>query len=223
MTYTVVPGDTLSGIATRHGVTLASLLRANPGITNPNQIDVGDIINIPAAGGGGSSTIGESGGAATNMETMALALGIWTEARDNRDASVRREEMIRVGGVIRNRAQTGYRGKNTILATVLAPSQFSHFNNSNNPERLALESGSVQTVRNLMNGRPRWNEVLDIARDLISGAIADPWGGMTTVRHYYSPRSMIPRSRVPPWVVPGKEVDVPSIPDDRFRWYRDIA
>lgn len=46
-TYTVKSGDTLSGIAAQHGVTLAALLAANPQITNPNLIFAGQVINIP--------------------------------------------------------------------------------------------------------------------------------------------------------------------------------
>jgi murein DD-endopeptidase MepM/ murein hydrolase activator NlpD len=48
MTYTVKPGDTLSRIATRNGVTLAQLLQANPQVKDPNRIKVGDVINLPA-------------------------------------------------------------------------------------------------------------------------------------------------------------------------------
>jgi len=47
MTYTVKSGDTLSRIAMRNGVSLAQLLQANPQISNPNNIKVGDIINVP--------------------------------------------------------------------------------------------------------------------------------------------------------------------------------
>ena len=47
MTYTVKPGDTLSKIAMRNGVSLAQLVQANPQITNPNNIRVGDVINVP--------------------------------------------------------------------------------------------------------------------------------------------------------------------------------
>lgn len=47
MTYTVKPGDTLSRIAMRNGVTVAQLLQANPQVTDPNRIKVGDIINVP--------------------------------------------------------------------------------------------------------------------------------------------------------------------------------
>jgi LysM domain len=45
--YTVEPGDTLDGIAERFGLTAAALLAANPDITNPNLIDVGQVLNIP--------------------------------------------------------------------------------------------------------------------------------------------------------------------------------
>jgi murein DD-endopeptidase MepM/ murein hydrolase activator NlpD len=52
MTYTVKAGDTLSTIASRNGLTLAQLLQANPQITDPNRINVGDEVNLP----NGSST-----------------------------------------------------------------------------------------------------------------------------------------------------------------------
>jgi LysM repeat protein len=48
-TYTVKSGDTLSGIASRFGVSLGALESANPQITNPNLIYVGQQIHIPGA------------------------------------------------------------------------------------------------------------------------------------------------------------------------------
>jgi LysM repeat protein len=52
MTYKVKPGDTLSKIATRHGITLKQLLDANPQFkTNPSKLNVGDILNLHAAVG----------------------------------------------------------------------------------------------------------------------------------------------------------------------------
>jgi murein DD-endopeptidase MepM/ murein hydrolase activator NlpD len=47
MTYTVKPGDNLSRIAMRYGMTLAQLLQANPQIKDPNKIGVGDVLNLP--------------------------------------------------------------------------------------------------------------------------------------------------------------------------------
>lgn len=47
--HTVARGDTLARIASRYGVTVAELLEANPQITNPNVIQIGDRITIPAS------------------------------------------------------------------------------------------------------------------------------------------------------------------------------
>jgi len=46
--YTVKKGDTLSGIAAKHGVTVQDLLQYNPGIRDPDVIDVGMKIKIPS-------------------------------------------------------------------------------------------------------------------------------------------------------------------------------
>jgi LysM repeat protein len=45
--HTVKSGETLSAIAATYGVTLDDILAANPSITDPNDIDVGDKIVIP--------------------------------------------------------------------------------------------------------------------------------------------------------------------------------
>ena len=55
--YTVVSGDTLSGIARRYNTTVSAILAQNPSITNPNLIYPGEQIVIP---GGSSSTNSES-------------------------------------------------------------------------------------------------------------------------------------------------------------------
>jgi LysM repeat protein len=54
-TYTVVSGDTLSGIAQKFGVTTKALLKANPQIKNANSIKIGDVLNIPAPKGAAPS------------------------------------------------------------------------------------------------------------------------------------------------------------------------
>jgi LysM repeat protein len=51
LTYTVEAGDLLGTIAQRFGLTLDELLAANPQITDPNTIQVGDIVTIPEAPG----------------------------------------------------------------------------------------------------------------------------------------------------------------------------
>lgn len=52
--YTVRPGDTLSGIAARYGVTTASL-RALNGVSNPNRLLAGTRLALPAGSGATSS------------------------------------------------------------------------------------------------------------------------------------------------------------------------
>jgi LysM repeat protein len=47
--YLVKAGDTLSGIATSFDLTLEELLAANPQITDPDKVGIGDEITIPAA------------------------------------------------------------------------------------------------------------------------------------------------------------------------------
>ena len=56
--YVVKSGDLLSTIATRYHVTLADLEAANPQITDPNKIKVGDKITIPIPGASASASSG---------------------------------------------------------------------------------------------------------------------------------------------------------------------
>lgn len=45
--YVVQRGETLWGIAARHGIALTALIAANPQIKNPNLIYPGDRVNLP--------------------------------------------------------------------------------------------------------------------------------------------------------------------------------
>lgn len=49
-THEVQPGETLSKIAQHFNLTLGELLAANPQITNPNIIMIGEVLNIPGSG-----------------------------------------------------------------------------------------------------------------------------------------------------------------------------
>jgi LysM repeat protein len=48
-TYTVARGDTLGAIARRHGTSVAEILRLNPAVVDPDRIDVGQVLRLPAA------------------------------------------------------------------------------------------------------------------------------------------------------------------------------
>ena len=49
MQHTVLSGETLWKIANNYGVSLQSLIQANPQISNPDNIQVGQVINIPSS------------------------------------------------------------------------------------------------------------------------------------------------------------------------------
>ena len=73
MTYVVKAGDTLSKIATRNGITLAQLLQLNPSIKNPNQIKVGDKINLPDTSIENTKPLPQNLVPATPVKTAAAA------------------------------------------------------------------------------------------------------------------------------------------------------
>lgn len=50
-THVVQSGDSLFSIAEQYGVDLSDLITANPQLADPEDIDIGDVINIPSSGG----------------------------------------------------------------------------------------------------------------------------------------------------------------------------
>ncbi|MCU0505561.1 MAG: LysM peptidoglycan-binding domain-containing protein [Chloroflexi bacterium] len=64
-TYTVKAGDTLSGIAAKYKVSVDDMLAANPDLTDPNSLQVGQVLVIPLPA---SSVIPDAG---TTEETPA--------------------------------------------------------------------------------------------------------------------------------------------------------
>ena len=49
-TYTVQSGDTLTSIATQFGVSIDQIRAANPQITDPDSLQIGDVVTIPPPG-----------------------------------------------------------------------------------------------------------------------------------------------------------------------------
>lgn len=74
-------GDTLTAMARQNGVSLAELLRANPGLANPDLIHPGDRIALPAFGGG-SDRIYAGGGDDTVVRAGASDV-VYAERGDN--------------------------------------------------------------------------------------------------------------------------------------------
>jgi LysM repeat protein len=50
ISYVVQTGQTVGGIARKFGVTSRAILAANPGLTNPDLLTVGQVILIPPPG-----------------------------------------------------------------------------------------------------------------------------------------------------------------------------
>src|SRR5690606_30521797 len=70
LAYEVKPGDTLSGIAAKHGVSVKTLLENND-IANPDLILPGQKIDIPGSGDGGGG-----GGANVHVVASGETLGV---------------------------------------------------------------------------------------------------------------------------------------------------
>jgi LysM domain len=56
LTVLVRPGDTMSGIAASHHVSLAAVEQANPRVGNPNLIYAGQTLNLPGGTGGNAES-----------------------------------------------------------------------------------------------------------------------------------------------------------------------
>jgi putative chitinase len=66
-TYEVKSGDALGKIAQKHGTTVKDIMQANPGITNPNAIKVGQKIKIPGKEKVAAASAPKSGGSGANV------------------------------------------------------------------------------------------------------------------------------------------------------------
>lgn len=49
ITHILQPGENLTRLATRYNVTVAQIIQANPGLTNPDNVQAGTALQIPVA------------------------------------------------------------------------------------------------------------------------------------------------------------------------------
>jgi hypothetical protein len=142
-------------------------------------------------------------------ETLWLARCIYSETKDP-------GEMELVAWVVRNRVETGYRGKWTYEEVVLDPFQFSAFNRSSTKR---YYYGNLRPESQAAG----WQRALRIAYMVRTDpGIGRPFS--RTTRHFFSERSMTGR-RHPSWAHGSTPVgvnDVYDVPAERFRFYEGI-
>src|SRR4051794_14943206 len=73
--HTVESGESLGAIAKQHNMTVPEILAANPDITNPNLIRLGQVIQIPSARFGGSSAPMSNDPPATSAAASKVSAG----------------------------------------------------------------------------------------------------------------------------------------------------
>jgi LysM repeat protein len=99
--YRVRAGDTLGTIASRHGTTVAALVRAND-LRNPNLILIGQRIDVPAGSAGSSGAPTPAGGATTHVvrsgDTIAGVAGRY---------GISQAQLIAANGLTDGRIYTG--------------------------------------------------------------------------------------------------------------------
>ncbi|MGG1550879.1 CAP domain-containing protein [Paenibacillus ferrarius] len=83
-TYTVAKNDTMWTISQKNGVSLASLIKANPQVANPNVIWSGMKLNIPGVSTGGNTTPSTPTASAPSSSQSAYAAQVVTLVNQER-------------------------------------------------------------------------------------------------------------------------------------------
>jgi hypothetical protein len=153
-------------------------------------------------------TIPEFDAANLDEDVLWMARCIFSETK-------RPEEQELIAWVLRNRVETGYRGKRSYRSTVLDPMQFSAFN-ANSPKR-RYYAGLAPT-----SSARGWQTALRIAHEVYySPETARPFSRKT--RHFYSERSMVGRSQ-PVWADGKRPVSLDRDVDPRrFRFFAGVS
>jgi hypothetical protein len=145
-----------------------------------------------------------------DAETLWLARCIYSETN-------RPEEQELIAWVVRNRVESGFRGKKSYRQVVLDPFQFSAFNE---------DSGKSNYFRslNLNHEDDGWKHALTIAYYVRHARPHyRPFSEQTL--HFYSEQSMIGR-RKPNWargLIPVQTPERYQLDERRFRFYEGIS
>ncbi|WNL46593.1 LysM peptidoglycan-binding domain-containing protein [Dyella sp. BiH032] len=119
--YTVRSGDTMSGIAARHGVSLSALLAANPQIANPNRIYPGQVIHLPGGSGGNSAPASTSHDytvrSGDTLSGIAARNGVSLAALERANPQISHPDRIYPGQVIHIPGSGGAKGTGGVQGT----------------------------------------------------------------------------------------------------------
>ncbi len=120
--HTVVSGDTLSGIAQRYGVPQAAIEEANPNLTSPDRLSLGQQIRIPAAEENASVTLEKSteGTGSTDNQSQEYQC-IHTVKKGESIATIKRKYGVTEQQILdanTNLKKTGTRGNYQIFINV---------------------------------------------------------------------------------------------------------
>lgn len=143
-------------------------------------------------------------------ETLWLARCIFSETK-------RPEEQELVAWVVRNRVQTGFRGKKSYKSAVLAPYQFSAFNPNSRKRTYYSKLGVESDVAG-------WKRAVSIAH-AVRNAPEELRPFPEKTRHFYSERSMV-GVKHPDWaqglkpVVPKRKYKLDA---KRFRFFEGVS
>jgi len=145
-----------------------------------------------------------------DQETLWLARCIYAETK-------RPEEQELVAWIIRNRVETGYRGKHAYESVILDPYQFSTFNPDNERRPYYANLG-------IQSKAPGWQRAVFIAYHVRhADSLRRPFS--STTRHFFSERSMVESTR-PYWiegqrpVKPDRHYRIDAL---RFRFYDGVS
>lgn len=137
-----------------------------------------------------------------------LARCIFTESSEGHEQEL-------VAWVVRNRVETGYRGRTSYRRVVLDPFQFSAFNTN------ALNRSYYMTLDE-SHRSPGWRQALDVARTVLLADAEDRPFPLTT-RHFYSERSMVDAVQ-PDWSVEQTPISLAHhrVDERRFRFFDGV-
>ena len=143
-------------------------------------------------------------------ETLWLARLMFSESK-------RLDEQELVAWVVRNRAETAYRGQTTFEGIARDPFQFSAFNPG-------TAKGRFYSELDILSDVPGWQKTLALAYYVYhADRRFSPFP--LTVRHFYSEQAMAEPGGAPEWSV-GRTPVVPqrnfSLDEHRFRFYANV-